>query len=333
MSSIWRTKRLALPRLSVPKTRRNISTSNHSPDTTSAIFGDTIRLPSGRILGYHTAGPVTGTPILYIHGHPDSGLTITGNLESRVARELNVRWIGPDRPGVGLSSPYDSQRVLDYPAEIQSLAEYLDLKRYYVLGTSGGTGFALACAKSLPRSQLKGVGICAGIGPCEGGFESMDEPHRKALEAWRDNPAEFKKYYESEYVPLAQQKDTTALASRTRSDFEAAFSGIDREMLLEENNFKMAVNVLRQAWMQGAWAHAKGMEFHWRPWGFKLEDIAFPGIKLWYGENDVATTPAMGRFMANGLEASVYKEFPGASHYTIWQDGNLQEMVRHLLEV
>lgn len=107
---------------------------------------------------------------------------------------------------------------------------------------------------------------------------------------------------------------------------------MDREVLLEENNFKMAVNVLRQAWMQGAWAHAKGIEFHWQPWGVKLGDVAFPGIKLWYGEKDVVTTPTMGRFMANRLEASVYREFAGASHYTIWQDGNLQEMLRDLLE-
>jgi pimeloyl-ACP methyl ester carboxylesterase len=312
------------------ETCKNISRSS-STARTSGIFGDTISLPSGRQLGYHTAGPITGTPIFYIHGHPDSGLTITGQLENRVARELNVRWIGPDRPGVGLSTPYDAQKVLDYHSDIQSLAEHLDLKRYYILGTSGGTGFALACAKNLPRSQLKGVGICAGIGPYEGGYESMIEPQRKALEAWRDYPTELRQYYDSEYVPLAQQEETTALANRIRSDFEAAFSGMDREVLLEESTFKTAVNVLRQSWMQGAWAHAKGMEFHWQPWGFTLEDVAFPAVKLWYGKNDVLTTPAMGRFMANRLEASVYKEFAGASHITIWRDGNLQEMVRDLL--
>ena len=274
---------------------------------------------------------MTGTPIIYVHGHPDSGLTITGQLERRVGKELNIRWIGPDRPGVGLSTPYDDQTVLDYPADIQSLAEHLNLKSYYLLGTSGGTGFTLACAKNLPRSQLKGVSICAGVGPYEGGFESMAELQRKALEAWRDYPTEFREYYEKEYVPLAQQKNSTALASRLRPEFEAGFSGEDREVLLEEGNFNMAVNVLRQAWVQGAWAHTKGMEFHWKPWGFALEDVVFPDIKLWYGENDVSTTPDMGQYMANRLKRSVYKEFAGTTHYTIWRDGKLQEMVRDLL--
>ncbi|GAW23055.1 hypothetical protein ANO14919_126030 [Xylariales sp. No.14919] len=323
------TTRLTQP--SIPRAyRRHISTLNSSAASLD-IPGHTVTLPSGRLLGYHTSGPTTGTPVLYIHGHPDSGLTITGQLETRAAERLGIRWIGPDRPGVGLSTPYDAQTVLDYPSDIQSLVEHLGLKSYYILGTSGGTGFALACAKDLPRSQVGAVGICAGIGPYECGFDSMVEPQRKALEAWRDYPAEFKAYYESEYVPLARQNDIAALADRIRGEFEAGFSGADREVLLEENAFAATVKTLRQAWVQGAWAHAKGMELHWRPWGFALEDVAFPGVRLWYASRDGSTTPVMGRFMADRLPRSVYKEFPGDSHFTIWRDGNLQEMLRDLL--
>lgn len=297
----------------------------------SGALGKAITLPSGRKLGYHSSGPASGTPIIYIHGHPDSGITITGPRESKIASELNIRWIGPDRPGVGLSSPYDAQEVLDYPADIQALSKHLELSKYYIIGTSGGTGFALACAKDLPRSQLMGLGICAGIGPLECGYESMSELNMKALEAWRQYPTEFKEWFQAEYVPLAQQEDITALEERTRKDFEGSFTGADRDAVFEQNSFKMAVAALRQTWIQGAWAHAKGMEIHWRPWGFRLEDVKFPGIKLWYGEKDVNTTPVMGKYMAERLEKSVYREFAGASHYTIWQEQNLREMVRELL--
>ncbi|RSL74440.1 hypothetical protein CEP53_000311 [Fusarium sp. AF-6] len=298
----------------------------------STAAGEAFTLPSGRKLGYHTSGPTTGTPIIYIHGHPDSGITITGPLESRIAQDLNIRWIGPDRPGVGLSTRYDSQQVLDYPADIDALAKHLNLPRYYIIGTSGGTGFTLACAKDLGPSKLKGLGICAGIGPFECGFDSMVEPQRKSLEAWRDYPAEFREYYESEYVPLAQKEVMTALTNRLRGEFEASFTGRDLELMMQESVLKMSVSSLRQAWIQGAWAHAKGIEFHWRPWGFKLEDMAFPSIKLWYGGRDESTTPVMGKYMADRLEGSVYKEFPEDSHYTIWREGNLQEMIRDLLD-
>jgi len=301
-----------------------------SKEDVGSIPRETMTLPSGRRIGYHTDGPDTGTPIIYVHGHPDSGLTITGKLEERIARKFNVRWIGPDRPGVGLSTAYDDQKVVDYSSDIKALTEHLNLKSYYIIGTSGGTGFALACAKYLPRSQLKGMGICAGIGPYDCGFESMSDLQRKALEAWRDYPEDFREFYEKEYVPLAQQKNTVALAEQLRGEFEIGFSGEDREAMLEDT-FDMAVKVFRQAWAQGAWAHAKGMEFHWKPWGFALEDLDFPGINLWYGKRDGNTTPAMGRYIAERLKGSVYKEFSGASHYTIWRKGNLEEMIRDLL--
>jgi pimeloyl-ACP methyl ester carboxylesterase len=295
-------------------------------------LGQSFAPNADRHIGYHTNGPKNGTPIIYIHGHPDSGVTITGQLEKRVARTLNVRWIGPDRSGVGLSTAYEEQEVIDYPKDIQALADHLGLEEYYIIGTSGGAGFALACAKDLPRAQLKGVGICAGIGPVECGFSSMDELQRKALEAWRDYPKEFREYYETEYVPLAQQVDNTALADKLRGEMEASFSGPDRDVMLEKATFNLTVNVFRQVWTQGAWAHAKGMELHWKPWGSAHEEVELPGIKLWYGDRDVSTTPVMGRYLAERLKDSVYREFPETTHYTIWREDSLEEMVRDLVE-
>lgn len=221
--------------------------------------------------------------------------------------------------------------MLDYPADIEALAEHLQLKEYYILGTSGGTGYTLSCAKTLPRTKLKGVGICAGIGPVECGFDSMSAPNLKALEAWRDHASDFRAYFESEYVPLAQASSPEALVARTRADFESFFEGADRDAVLQKENFNMALAVYRQVWMQDAWAHAKGMEVHWRPWGFRLEDVKFPGVRLWYGDKDVNTTPIMGRYMAERLEGAVYHEVEGESHFTLWREGRLKEMIGELM--
>ena len=119
------------------------------PASTCVTRHDVIRLPSGRKLGYHSCGPADGTPVVYIHGHPDSGITITSSIEARVAQDLNIKWIGPDRLGVGESSAYDGQEVMDYPSDISSLISHLQVPEYHLLGTSGGTGFTLACAKDL----------------------------------------------------------------------------------------------------------------------------------------------------------------------------------------
>ncbi|KAM5383747.1 hypothetical protein ACJZ2D_001736 [Fusarium nematophilum] len=222
----------------------------------------------------------------------------------------------------GQGSRDGDRDVLDYPTDIKTHAEHLKLPSYYILGTSGGTGFTLACTKDLARSGLKAVGICAGIGPHECGFDSMAETQRKALEAWKNYPDEFRESYETEYVPLVQQKDTVALMNRLRGEIEAGFKGRDREAMLQEDTLRIAASSLRQAWIQGAWAHAKGMGIHWRPWGFKVDDVGFPGIKLWYGGSDVSTTPKMGKYMAERLKGSVYKEFLEDSLDTIWREGN-----------
>ena len=292
-----------------------------------------IRLPSGRKLGYHSCGPADGTPVVYIHGHPDSGITITSSIEARVAQDLNIKWIGPDRPGVGESSAYDWQEVMDYPSDISSLISHLQVPEYHLLGTSGGTGFTLACAKDLKHLHpaLKGVGICAGVGPVECGFDSMHDAQLKAIQAWRDYPDEFKQYYETEYVPLAQSEDASLLEAKLRGEYEASFTGRDKEILMEESTFKQGVAALRQAWKQGAWAHAHGMAMHWKSWGFRLEDIGYPGIKLWYGGKDQSTTPIMGRYMAARLPDADYVEFPDDSHYTVWTENNLRAMIRSLI--
>lgn len=319
-----------------PNQRRSLRSTRQINSATPLRYepvGSTLRLPSGRILGYHTSGDPNGIPVIYIHGNPDSGIQVTGELEAKVAKKLGILWIGPDRPGIGLSTMYEGQQVSHYSQDLQFLVDHLSLKQYYILGTSGGTGFALACARDLILSQLRGVGICAGIGPVDCGFDSMGETIKKAWDIWRDYPTEMEAYFEAEYVPLARSPDPGALRARMEADFKSWFTGEDLEHVLREEAFATAVQGYRQIYAQGARAHAKGIELNQRSWNFKLEDISFPGIKLWYGGEDVSTTPTMGRYMADRLTQSVYKEYKGKTHLTIWNEECLEGILRDLLEV
>jgi pimeloyl-ACP methyl ester carboxylesterase len=303
--------------------------------TSFQLPGDVLKLPDGRTLGYHTSGPSHGIPILYIHGNPDSGIQITGSLETALAQKLGIQWIGPDRPGIGRSTMYytnKGQEITHYPADIQSLVDHLGLKEYYILGTSGGTGYTLACAKDMSPKRLKGVGICAGIGPVECGFDSMSELIKTAWDMWRDHPKEMQDYIENTYVHLARDADSSALGARLEADLRSYLTGKDLEHVLRDGVFDAAVTGYRQIYAQGAVAHAKGIEVNLRPWGFRLEDVGFPKIRLWYGTEDVNTTPIMGRYMADRLPGAVYKEYKGKSHITIWDEETLEEMLRDLVE-
>lgn len=86
----------------------------------STAAGKVIDLSHGRHLGYHDFGDPIGAPVLYIHGTPDSGVTLTG-YEDPLSKRLGIRWIAPDRPGIGNSTFYPHRRVSDYPTDLRVL--------------------------------------------------------------------------------------------------------------------------------------------------------------------------------------------------------------------
>ena len=80
------------------------------------------------------------------------------------------------------TSFYENRRVLDYHGDIRALTEHLGLEKYCILGTSGGTGYTLACAQHLPKNNLAAVGICAGMGPWEAGLKGQSIMNRTVMQ-------------------------------------------------------------------------------------------------------------------------------------------------------
>ncbi|KAJ4422838.1 hypothetical protein N0V82_002494 [Gnomoniopsis sp. IMI 355080] len=129
-----------------------------------------LTLPDGRRIGYAQYGHPNGKPIISLHG------ILGSRLESALfdgdAQQLGARIIAIERPGIALSSPdprpLDERSVVDHAADVEALAEHLQLEDYAVLGTSGGGPYALGCAYSLPSSpskpNLKAVAIVTGLG-------------------------------------------------------------------------------------------------------------------------------------------------------------------------
>ncbi|RGP71694.1 proline iminopeptidase [Fusarium longipes] len=272
----------------------------------STAVGKTIRLPDGRHLGYHEFGEPAGIPLIYIHGTPDSGLTLSG-FEDRLAKRLGVRWIASDRPGIGLSTFYQHRKVLDYPADMKALIQHLDLEKYSIIGTSGGTGYTLACAQAFPRNELLGVGVCAGVGPWEAGQQGQSETIQKLMMIWKDQNQEFVKYLESIFLAAAQDPDPGKMKA-VWSEQLKGFAPEDRKVLETPSAFQSAVKVFRQVYSQGGAGHGLEMKLNTEYWGFKVEDINYEGIRLWYGSADENTSPEMGRYMAERLPKAVYKE-------------------------
>jgi hypothetical protein len=92
---------------------------------------DTFVLPDGRKLGYAQYGSPAGRAILYLHGLPGSRIEASSYHDLCV--ELGARIIATDRPGYGWSSPHPGRAILDFPKDLECLAEHLGLEEYAVL--------------------------------------------------------------------------------------------------------------------------------------------------------------------------------------------------------
>ena len=103
-----------------------------------------ISLASGQTIALAEYGARDGEPIFFSHGWPSS--RTMAELTHTAARELNLRIISPDRPGIRNSSLHPKRKLLDWPPLLEELADRLGIEQFRMLGISGGTPYAFASA-------------------------------------------------------------------------------------------------------------------------------------------------------------------------------------------
>src|SRR5260221_11840773 len=70
-----------------------------------------VRRGDGSVIALEVAGEQGATPLLFCHGLADSRLS--ARLFTHAARELGLRVVAPDRPGVGGTDPRRLRRLPD----------------------------------------------------------------------------------------------------------------------------------------------------------------------------------------------------------------------------
>jgi len=116
-------------------------------------------LCDGRRLSWHEFGDPKGKPVMVFHSltgmHPDYS----------IATSMRVRLIVPERPGSHGSDPLPGRNFMDWPDDVQQLADYLQLDTFSLLGYSAGTPYVLACAECIPEriERISLVGCMAPV--------------------------------------------------------------------------------------------------------------------------------------------------------------------------
>ena len=120
-----------------------------------------VRTGTGRDIGVYEYGDPNGRPLFALHGTPSCGAAF--DWTDAPARELGLRVIAPDRPGIGHSDAVPMTSVADYSAELGALADALSIDRFLLLGYSGGGPYALAVAHRLAH-RVESATVVSGAG-------------------------------------------------------------------------------------------------------------------------------------------------------------------------
>ena len=122
-----------------------------------------LRLPDGRTLAYDDVGDPGGTPLIYVHGTPDSRLA---RPPDHVTTAAGVRLLAIDRPGAGDSDPRPGGDLGSLGHDLRALLDRLELPRVVLLGWSSGGLFALGAATVL-RERVAAIGLVGSVPPVE----------------------------------------------------------------------------------------------------------------------------------------------------------------------
>ena len=277
-----------------------------------------IILPDGRRLAYAEYGSPEGLPVLYFHGAPSSRLEplLVGR---EVWGRLGLRVIAPDRPGIGGSDFQPGRGFNDWPKDVAALADSLGLRRFAVLGNSGGGPYVAVCAARIPERLTSAVVV-------SGGWR-MDLPEAKEnmpfvnrlfmILAGRASPLLRLMLKAMGGATMGErEKELAKLKSRVPPEDYAAFAEPGRIEALHE--------MMRECMRRGTKGPAWDMRLYVRDFDFKPEEVRFP-VKLFHGERDVNAPVALARLVAAQL--------PGARLVTYEREAHFSTLCNHIDEV
>jgi pimeloyl-ACP methyl ester carboxylesterase len=228
-----------------------------------------------------------------------------------VLYQLGIKLITFDRPGYGGSDRKTGRAVADIAADVQAIADFLELEHFAVLGRSGGGPHALACAALLPDRMTR-VAVLVGLAPSQADgldwFEGMTPSNTMEYLAARDGghavmarlgPAADRIRADPAQLVVGLYDELTQSDRRIVAD-----AGI-RRMLIE--NYAEAVRYSADGWIDDVLAFTA-------PWGFDPGDIVVPTM-LWHGANDMFSPVGHSRWLGARIPASTVIVQPGSAHF------------------
>lgn len=269
-----------------------------------------VPVPGGRRVAVQSYGDPTGAPVFFFHGWPSS--RFQGALADESARELGVRFLALDRPGVGHSDLHEGRKLRDWPDVLAAVADHFSADTFRVLGVSGGGPYALASAWALPQ-RVKAAAVVSGAPPLaeRADVSTLMPAYQALLWAYRRHSDAVRRAF--------RWSRGVATIRPPRWLWRAIMLAIppcDRRALDDPAE-------LDRAWAgyAGAWIGHRDGVFHdariyAEPWGFDLADIRVP-VRLWHGREDRNFHCSLAEEVAARIPGCHARMLEGEGHYSL----------------
>ena len=270
-----------------------------------------VQLPDGRALDVWIEGPQDGTPLVFHHGTPGSGLPFEPMVEALADR--GVRYVSASRAGYGDSTGDPGRTVASVVADTEAILDGLGADKAYVMGWSGGGPHAIACAAMLPDRVISATTIAAVAPyPAEGldwfagqGQENIDEfnaclagpeAHKASLDAlWPT------------FRDLSGEEVADALGDLVDEVDRGAVTGDFAAFLAAQTHEGLRVS--HRGWYDDDIAFVT-------PWGFDLGTVRRP-IHIWQGAHDRMVPFAHGQWLAAHIPTACVHLYPEHGHLSL----------------
>jgi pimeloyl-ACP methyl ester carboxylesterase len=274
---------------------------------------------NGDRVAFSEYGDVNGQPVMFCHGWPSSRLM--AQFIDDAARELRVRIIAPDRPGIADSSLVSNRTVLDWPPLVSELADFLQLKQFRVLGISGGAPYAYALAWALPE-RVRAIAVVSGAPAIA---ELTDHSGLLALYRWlmlanEKLPPPLSRFG----FRLARPFLSLRPPRRSRPWLLKLLQPFDADSLRDEKAFEACFESQRRAWKGSAEGVMADAKLFAQSWGFSLDELQVP-VRLWHGDSD--------RSFSLGTACEMAKKIPNCEFRVIERAGHYSVPIRHIREI
>src|SRR5213596_3681360 len=279
-----------------------------------------VQLEGDAVVAFEEYGDPNGELVIFCHGWPSS--RTMARLTDEPARDLGIRIVSPDRPGISASSLQPDRKLIDWPRLVERMADHLGIRDFRMLGISGGAPYAYATAVALPE-RVRAIAIVGGAPPIAelGDFDELLPLYRWMLAFYRTRPRLLRRLF---YLARPVLSLRPPVRFRPLLLKMLMLRPCDAESLRDAAAFEAIFESQRRAWRGSTEGVMADAQIYAQPWGFAIEDVRVP-VRLWHGKEDRAFSVHLAERVAKRLPNCKARFVDDAGHYSL--------PIRHMREI